>query len=111
MELYTTTQDFPPDERFGLTSQIRRACVSIGANLAEGCCRRSNREFARFVEVALGSASEVEYLLLLARDLGHLHKTCYGSLVERLREVKRMLTRLRQRHIADSSSRRLMAAG
>ena len=97
LRIYSLTGGFPQDERFGLTSQLRRACASIGANLAEGCCRNSDRDFARFVDIAMGSGSEVEYFLLLARDLNHLTESDYASLDEEILEVKRMLTGLMQR--------------
>jgi four helix bundle protein len=72
IKIYQLTQRFPDGERFGLTSQLRRSAASIGSNLAEGCGRGGEAEFARFVQIAMGSASEVEYQLLLARDLGYL---------------------------------------
>ena len=72
LELYKTTVSFPPNERFGLTSQIRRCSASIPANLAEGCGRHGDGEFHRFVHIAMGSASELEYHLLLTHDLGYL---------------------------------------
>ena len=97
LRIYSLTRGFPQDERFGLTSQLRRACASICANLAEGCCRNSDRDFARFVDIAMGSGSEVEYFLLLARDLNHLIESDYASLDEEILEVKRMLTGLMQR--------------
>ena len=97
LDMYGCSRDFPDDERFGLTSQLRRACVSIGANLAEGCCRNTDKDFARFVDISLGSASEVEYLLLLSTDLGYLPEARSESLDEQICEVKRMLTGLKQR--------------
>lgn len=72
LELYGATRDFPDSERFGLTSQLRRASASIPANLAEGCGRGGDADFARFVQIALGSTYEVEYHLQLAHDLGYL---------------------------------------
>ena len=109
LAVYRTTGAFPSAERFGVTSQLRRACASIGANLAEGACRRSDRDFARFVEIAVGSASEVEYFLLLARDLDYLPDDRYLALVESVCEVKRMLTgfgrRLRSDEPAHSGRR------
>jgi four helix bundle protein len=71
---YKSTQGFPKEERFGLTSQIRRSAASIPANLAEGCGRRSDGEIARFIQIAMGSGAELSYHLLLARDLGFLKK-------------------------------------
>jgi len=67
LEIYKSTRCFPMEERFGLTSQIRRSCSSIGANLAEGCGRRSDGEMARFVQIAMGSGAELSYHLRLAR--------------------------------------------
>src|SRR6185369_5327866 len=72
LELYRATETFPRTEIFGLTSQIKRAASSINANLAEGCARGSDRELLRFINIALGSASELEYHLMLARDLSFI---------------------------------------
>jgi four helix bundle protein len=69
LKVYRKSEKFPVEERYGLTSQIRRAAVSIPTNIAEGCGRGSDADFDRLVQIALGSASEVEYLLLLSRDL------------------------------------------
>jgi four helix bundle protein len=91
LEVYRGTRDFPSDERFGLTSQLRRSSASVPANLAEGCARGGDIDFARFVNVAAGSASETDYHLLLARDLGYLDEMLYKPLFEKVTEVKRML--------------------
>lgn len=72
LELYEETKQFPPDERFGLTSQIRRGSSSIGANIAEGCGVNSRVHFARYLQLASGSTSELAYHLILARDLGYI---------------------------------------
>ena len=72
LAVYRATGSFPNDERYGLVSQMRRACASISTNVAEGCGRSTNNELARFIDIATGSASEVEYQLLLAKDLGYL---------------------------------------
>jgi len=72
LAVYKATTNFPKDELYGLTSQIRRASASIPANIAEGCGRTGKAELARFLQVAMGSASELEYHLLLAHDLGLL---------------------------------------
>jgi four helix bundle protein len=79
---------------YGLTSQLRRAAVSIGANIAEGCGRRSDGELVRFLQIARGSASEVEHHLLLARDLKFLQAATHQGIEKRLQEVQRMLTSL-----------------
>ena len=77
LEVYKLTCSFPREELFGLTSQIRRCCVSIGANIGEGCGKRGNNEFQRFLQIAAGSASELDYHLLLARDLGFVADDAY----------------------------------
>lgn len=80
---YRVTKTFPREERYGLSSQIRRAAASIGANIAEGCCRGSTREFVRFLYVALASASELEYHLLLAADLEMLPRESHEAFTDR----------------------------
>ncbi len=92
LDVYKATSTFPKEELYGLTSQIRRSCVSIPANIAEGCGRSGDAEFARFLQLSMGSASELEYHLLLAHDLELLKTSSYGRLVTLLIEVKRMLT-------------------
>lgn len=102
LAVYQVTAKFPRDELFGLTSQIRRSCVSVPANIAEGCGRNGNAELARFLQIAMGSASELEYHLLLTRDLGLLDTVEYEQLAGQATEVKRMLTSFIQRLKADS---------
>ncbi len=87
---------------YGLTSQIRRASTSIGSNIAEGVCRRGDVDFARFLQIAVGSASELEYHLLLARDLELMGALDYQRLSDETVEVKRMLASLMQKLRADS---------
>jgi four helix bundle protein len=94
LDLYRMTRTFPNEERYGLTSQIRRSASSIGANLAEGCGRRGDREFRRFLVIALGSASELEYHLLLAADLGYVHQEQHAPMAAEVTGVKRMLSGL-----------------
>ena len=101
LDIYRATSTFPKDELYGLTSQVRRSCVSIPANLAEGCGRRGDAELARFVQIAMGSASEVEYHLLLAHDLGLLDSSGHGKLARQVTEVKRMLASFIQKLNAD----------
>jgi four helix bundle protein len=102
LDVYQASKSFPRDEIYGLTSQMRRASVSIGANIAEGSCRRGDVDFARFLQMAAGSASEVEYHLLLARDLNLLEASDNQRLSEEAVEVKRMLASLMQKLRADS---------
>ena len=97
LAVYTSTRCFPADERFGLTSQLRRSCASIPANLAEGCGRRSDGEMARFIEVAMGSGAELSYHLLLAKDLGLLKPADYTRMESELSVVMRMLSSLSQK--------------
>lgn len=92
LEGYRATRAFPAEERYGLTSQLRRAVSSVPSNIAEGCGRDSSADFARLLRIALGSAFEVEYQLELARDLGFLERSDAAQLRERALELKRMLT-------------------
>ena len=94
LHVYRGTNGFPDEEKFGLTSQLRRSASSIGANLAEGCGRGSDRDMGRFLQIAMGSASETEYHLLLAHDLGYLNADDYHELVAQVNRIKRMLTAL-----------------
>ena len=99
--LYTLTASFPREETYGLSAQIRRAGSSISANLAEGCGRNGDAELARYCSIASGSASELEYHLLLARDLTIIKAGDYTLLADRVIELKRMLTALIQKLKAD----------
>ena len=94
LAIYQTTASFPRDELYGLTSQVRRCSASIAANIAEGCGRSGDSEFARFLHIALGSATELEYHLLLARDLEFLPSSEHERLAREVFEVQRMLTAL-----------------
>jgi four helix bundle protein len=102
LAVYKATRDFPKDELFGLTSQIRRSSASIAANIAEGCGRSSEAELARFLEIAMGSASELEYHLLLSLDLNLLSKSEHEKLNTNVVEVKQMLTSLIRKLRAES---------
>ncbi|MBC8869398.1 MAG: four helix bundle protein [Planctomycetes bacterium] len=101
LTVYRVTKALPPDERFGLTSQIRRAAASVPSNIAEGCGRNSDAELARFMEIAMGSASEVEYQILLARDLEYVATPEHEDIHGRVCEVKRMLASFIQKLRAD----------
>jgi four helix bundle protein len=92
LALYRISQRFPREEIYGITGQLRRAAVSIGANLAEGCGRRTSTELARFVRIAMGSASELDYHLLLSRDLGFINGDDFTRSEAELTEVRKMLT-------------------
>jgi four helix bundle protein len=97
LSTYKSTLSFPRQETYGLVSQLRRAASSVPANIAEGCGCDGSREFARFLQIGLRSASEAEYHLLLARDLGYLELKTYEVLNDQVTEVKRMLTGLIQK--------------
>jgi four helix bundle protein len=94
LESYKVTNAFPRQEVFSMTSQIRRAAVSIAANISEGCGKQGNGEFQRFLGMAAGSASELEYHFLLSRDLGFIAEIEYERLNSHVIEVKRMLASL-----------------
>jgi len=102
LDIYRVTASFPRAETYGLTSQLRRASSSIGANLAEGCGREGDAELARFCAIARGSASELQYHLLLARDLQLISDSDHENLANASTEVKRMLTGLMQKLNAES---------
>jgi four helix bundle protein len=96
LDVYNSTRQFPKEELYGLTSQLRRSAASVGANIAEGSGRRSNNEICRFLQIARGSASEAEYHILLARDLKFLREEDFHRLSRQADEVQRMLTALIQ---------------
>ncbi|HUF00096.1 MAG TPA: four helix bundle protein [Anaerolineales bacterium] len=94
LAIYKATKEFPKEELYGLTSQIRRSSMSIPTNIAEGCGRFTDADFARFLQMAMGSASETEYQLILTRDLEFLPKDSYEKLHTDVEQVKRMLASL-----------------
>ena len=94
LETYKVTKRFPQEEKFGLTSQIRRAAASVPTNIAEGCGRSGDADFRRFLDIAMGSASELEYLLYLSGDLGFMEAADSKRLLVDVAEVKRMLSAL-----------------
>ncbi len=101
LAVYKAKAKFPNQERYGLTSQIRRASASVPANIAEGCGRDSDAELARFMQIAAGSANELEYHLLLANQLNMLNSPEHKHLTKQVTEVKRMLTSFIQKLKAD----------
>jgi four helix bundle protein len=102
LDVYKSSKGFPRDELYGLTSQMRRSSASIGANIAEGCCRKGDIELGRFLQIAMGSASELEYPLLLARDLEMMKSLDFQRLSGEVIEVKKMLAALIHKLRADS---------
>ena len=92
--VYKATKDFPKEELFGITSQLRRSVVSIPTNIAEGCGRGSDKDFKRFVQIAMGSASESEYLILLSKDLNYISDKEFDILILEIQEIKKMLSSL-----------------
>lgn len=105
LDVYKATGDFPREESYGLTSQIRRASVSIPANIAEGCGRQGDAELGRFLQMSVGSASELEYHLLLAHDLNFLPDDDYFLLDNKVIEVKRMIAVLIKKLNLDRSKK------
>ena len=102
LDVYGSTRLFPKEEMYGLTSQMRRAAASVGANIAKGSCRKGDKDFGRFLQIAMGSTSELEYHILLAHDLELLKTVDYERLFAEAVEVKRMLASLLQKLRAES---------
>jgi four helix bundle protein len=102
VNLYKMTADFPSEEKFGLTNQIRRASVSVESNLAEGCGRNGDKEFSRFVDLAQGSAYEVRCQLFIASDLGYLSVDKFDLLMSKIDEISRMMITFQKKLKADS---------
>ncbi|MDX1996001.1 MAG: four helix bundle protein [bacterium] len=97
LAVYRVTSTFPKEELYGLTNQMRRSSASVPTNIAEGCGREGDSELARFFQIAMASASELEYQLLLAHDLGFIEQTTYTQLNNDLTEVRKMLNAFLQR--------------
>lgn len=93
-DIYCITVSFPKEEIFGLTSQLKRAAVSIPTNIAEGCGRGSDADFKRFMQISFASASEVEYLILLSFELTYIDEDIFKKINEQIIEVKKMLAGL-----------------
>lgn len=94
LDVYRLSRQFPQDERFGLTSQMRRCSSSVPANIVEGCGRESEKEFKRFLVIANGSATELEYFLILVKDLEFAEQESLEKLIEKVDKLKRSLNRL-----------------
>jgi len=97
IDVYRVTALFPKQEMYGLVSQMRRCAVSVGSNTAEGKGRRGDVEFGRFIQIASGSLTELEYQLLLSKDLKYLPESDYHAMNARLAEINRMLVSLQQK--------------
>jgi len=94
IEIYDLTRNFPDEEKYGIVSQVRRSTSSIPTNIVEGCGQLDNGNLVRFLVIAKGSAFEVEYQLLLSRDLGYISKEQYIKLNEEIKYIIRMLNKL-----------------
>lgn len=103
LEIYKATMNFPKDELYSLTSQIRRASSSIPANIAEGCGKNTSNDFAKYLNISLGSANETEYFILLSKDLGYLSNDKYETLNKLINEIKAMLILLIQKVRTDKT--------
>jgi four helix bundle protein len=90
LSIYESSKGFPKEELFGITSQLRRAATSIPCNIAEGCGRYTSKDFANFLQIALGSTNEVDYLTLLAKDLNYLNADKFTTLQEQLNKIRAM---------------------
>lgn len=96
-QIYLTTSNFPDNEKFGLTNQLRRASVSVPSNIAEGCSRSSDKDFSRFLEIAIGSLYEIETQLLIAFDLGYINQTKLDELLYNLDIIIKMTSKFRSK--------------
>ena len=100
--IYRLTSAFPKSETYGLVSQLRRSVVSVPTNIAESCGRNSRKESAHFLNIALGSLSETEYLVFLSKDLGYIAKDSFYELESEMNEIKRMIFTFRKRLIQEN---------
>ncbi len=96
-QIYLITKNFPQEEQYGLTTQIRRAVISIAANVAEGCGRQTDKELSRFLDIANGSAFELETLLLLAQDLKYIDTDSIRSTILIIQEIEKMIFNLKNK--------------
>ncbi len=97
LEVYNTTKAFPKDEVYGVTSQIRRAAASIPTNICEGCGRNSEKEFNQFLNIALGSALETEYLFILSKDLNFLEESKFQDFSLKINTIKSKIYNLKEK--------------
>lgn len=97
LEVYKITSSFPKQELYGVTSQIRRAVASIPTNISEGCGRNSDKEFNQFLNIALGSANETEYLLILSKDLDYVSKQTFEILDQQINFIKSKIYKLKEK--------------
>ncbi|MBU8893441.1 MAG: four helix bundle protein [Bacteroidales bacterium] len=96
-DVYVVVKSFPDDEKFGIISQIKRACVSIPANIAEGTGRNTDKDFGRFLDIANGSSYELETLIILSCDLEYLNKSDFESIINKIKEVQKMIYSFRNK--------------
>ncbi|MFA6468827.1 MAG: four helix bundle protein [Bacteroidota bacterium] len=94
LEIYFLTKSFPKDELYGIVSQLRRSVSSIPANIVEGCGRKTKADFARFLNIAIGSSNETEYFLLLAKDLGYISQSDHEHVCASIIDIRKMLVSL-----------------
>ncbi|MHA7832295.1 MAG: four helix bundle protein [Flagellimonas sp.] len=94
-DIYETTASFPETEKFGITNQLRRASVSVPSNIAEGCSRKSNKDFSRFLEIAIGSMYEIETQLLISNDLNFIQKNDLNCLLQNLDSIIKMTSKFK----------------
>ncbi|MFA7616458.1 MAG: four helix bundle protein [Moheibacter sp.] len=97
LDIYTSTTNFPNEEKFGLIGQLRRAILSIPTNIAEGCGRNSDKEFNQFLNIALGSASESEYLIILSKDLNYLNESKFIDFESKISTIKSKIYKLKEK--------------
>ena len=92
LDIYRLTSSFPNTEMYGIVQQMRRAVYSIPANIAEGSCRKSDKDFSRYLHISLGSANELEYFVLLSKDLNYIDESKYQIFNDQINEIKKMLS-------------------
>ncbi len=99
LEIYIISKNFPKEEQYNITSQLRRACTSVPTNISEGCGRNSDKEFNHFLNIALGSSSETEYLIILCQDLNLIDETISIQLLEKINHIKSKIFKLKEKLI------------